>query len=103
MRLIKNWLDERERTKKKKVLVLQGKMATATRAMYVGDDPNARIVLFMECRQPREDGRSGEMIDAVEFELDMWAASKFASQLLATLDAAMPPRPRGAQKLPFEG
>lgn len=88
--------------KKRQVLVLQGEQAIASRGMYntaYGEKRPVVNVLFT-VKQAR-DGRTGEIIDGVELELSLEEANKFASDLLATIDAIMPRRARGAIRVPW--
>lgn len=96
------WLKKRGQKNTLHVSVLK---STATRALYdtSGHSKLANIHLFFEIRSPREDGVTGEIIDSIEVEMDIFEASKFGAQLLASLDAATPKIPRGNQRIPFGG
>jgi hypothetical protein len=93
------------RGNKKNTLHLSEVKATATRAIIDihGHHKMPNIHLFFEFRTPREDGVTGDIIDNVEVEMDIWEAGKFASQLLASLDAATPRVPKGNQRIPWAG
>ena len=94
------WFTKRD---KKNTLHFAALSSTATRALLDGHNKLANIHLTFKLRTPREDGVTGEIIDEIEVELDLFEASKFASQLLASLDAASPKVPRGAARIPWEG
>ena len=90
---------------KKNRLVMQAIEASATRVMFdtVTQSKMGVIVCYFDLKTPREDGVTGVIIDRVEVELDLWEANKFASQLMAAIDAALPRRATGAKQIPWEG
>lgn len=97
------WLTKRGN--KKNTLHVSAIKSSATRAMIdvVSQSKMPNIHLFFEIRTPREDGVTGEIIDSIEVEMDIWEAGKFGAQLLASLDAATPRVPRGNQRIPWAG
>ena len=84
--------------------VVRGIQATATRVMFdqITQSKMGVIVTTVELESPRTDGTTGTVFDRIEIELDLWEANKYASQLLAAIDAAMPSRAMGARKIPWE-
>ena len=90
--------------KKKQLLRLQGEMATAANGRYdVSSGHKIPVILLtVVAKTPREDGRTGQLIDAFEVELDLEQANHLASELMAALDSVMPRRARGAQRVPWE-
>jgi len=86
-------------------LVCQALTATSTRVMFDSSHPEAKlgvIVSYFELRTPRTDGITGTIIDRVEVEMDLWEANKYAEQLLASIEAAMPRQARGMKRIPWE-
>jgi hypothetical protein len=78
-------------------LQLTGVAGTATKAMY--DLHGTRmpvVVMAFKVPHTREDPATGESFDAVEIEMDLYAANEFLQQLINSVDAAMPRRARGA-------
>lgn len=85
----------------KTFMVFQGETATATRAVYQGRHILPTILMQYDIRQGK-DPKTGEQFDHIEIELDVFQASKLANQLLVSLAAALPDRPRGPMRIPFE-
>ncbi len=79
---------------------LQGTEATATKAVYMGARELPRIVAAFKVPHSR-DPKSGQGFDAIEIEMDLYAAVDFLQQLIHTVDAATPHRPRGAGQYQF--
>jgi hypothetical protein len=103
MRSIKQFIDGVS-GKTKQRLILQGEQTIVSRGMYdtVTESKYPVVQVKFQVKQA-QDGKTGEHIDEVEIELDLFAANKFASDLLATIDACMPRRATGARRVPFEG
>jgi len=103
-RSITSYFDGSHR-KKKHRLVLQALTATATRVMFdtVTQSKMGVIVATFKLTTPKVDGVTGIVIDQVEVEMDLWEANKFASQMMAAIDAALPRRATGARQIPWEG
>lgn len=88
---------------KKHRLVFQAKKTMVVRAMLNTERHENVIVATFKLRTPRTDGITGEIIDEVQIEMDVWEANEFAGDLMAALDAAMPTRRRAAARIPWEG
>jgi len=103
MRSIKEFIDGVS-GKTKQRLILQGEQTFVTKGMYdtVTQSKYPVVVVRFDVKQAK-DGKTGEHIDQVEIELDLFQANDFASKLLATIDACMPRRATGARRVPFEG
>lgn len=88
----------------KTTMVMQALSATSTRAMYdtVSQSRMPVIVSYFELKQPRRDGVEGTEYVRVEVEMDLFEANKYASSLMAAIDAAMPRRARGKLDIPWE-
>ena len=92
--------------KKKNRLILQALKATATRVMFDSTTPDSKlgyIVAYFDLKTPKVDGVSGEIIDRVEVQMDIWEANKFVSQMYASIEAAMPERGGPMRHIPWEG
>lgn len=77
----------------KTVFELQGDVATATHARYAGAKEFPRIELMFKVRG--SDPVTGEHFDELRIELDVYEATKLSNQLLVSLNAALPEKPRG--------
>lgn len=77
-------------------MILQGTSGTATRAVYTGYNEIPRILAAFRVPYSK-DPKSGEKFDAIEIEMDLYAAVDFCQQLLNAIDAASPRHPRSAR------
>lgn len=80
-----------------KHMILQGTEGTATRAIYTGHREIPKIEVCFKVPHSK-DPRTGESFDAIEIEMDLWAATDFAQQLLNSISAATPQMPRPASR-----
>lgn len=96
------WVKKRKNLKN--TLVFQGIDAVVSNARIdtITGSQMPVIQTIYVMRNPREDGVTGDVIDSVQVEMDLFAANKFASDLLAAIDSAMPRRAKGAVRVPFE-
>lgn len=78
---------------------LQGEVATASKAVYQGYKQFPTVLLSFDVKGT--DPVTGKHFDKLEIELDLYTASHFANQLLVSIDAALPARPRGPQRTVF--
>lgn len=75
---------------------LSGVAGTATKAQYdLHGSPMPVIVMAFKVPHTVE-GQTGTGFDAVEIEMDLYAANDFLQQLIHSVDAAMPKRSRSA-------
>lgn len=84
-------------------LVIQAEKTIAVRAMVShesGKKENVVVVTY-KLRQPRTDGITGNIIDEIQIEMDVWEANELAGDMMNALDAAMPTRRRGSVRVPW--
>lgn len=98
MRWFKRDKDQKNR------LVVSALTSTATRVMFDSTNPTNKlgvIMAYFDLKSPREDGVTGQIIDRIEVEMDLWQANKFVDQMYASIEAAMPRRGGPARHIPW--
>lgn len=81
-------------------MVLQGEVGTATHAVYAGAHEIPKVLVAFKVRHGR-DPKSKEQFDAIEIEMSLQEAIRFNQQLIHSVDAATPHRPKGAGNYQF--
>ena len=79
-------------------LRFEAKLATAVRAVRAENRYFPVIEATMKMKTPRTDGVTGEVVDEIIVLMELEDASRFASQMIHAVDAAMPRRPRAASR-----
>lgn len=94
------WFQKFGPGKKDNKMVLEGEVASATRALYQGVNQLPRIQFKFKVRHGYDE-QAKEQFSEVEIEMDLFAAGKFIDEALSAYHAAMPRMPRTSRQTQY--